>query len=211
MQSRPELQGGGGFGLRLVHPGHAAYDAIAFRRGRHKIQTHYARRDTDDTKFAANDIPTTPKGRSVARYQRLKERTRPERVMTATSKSTQYASRPTAQVLAAEVVDLFCNLGRALFDPYRPRAPLYARARSQMAREPSPAVANLWSSRRHRCALLSCASMERDMIRPRTVALSSTLVVMVCSIEFGFLPVFLLHAVTLPINAWRLWRADAAF
>ena len=40
--------------------------------------------------------------------------------MTAASKSAQYASRPPAQVLAAEVVDLFCNLGRALFDPYRP-------------------------------------------------------------------------------------------
>ncbi len=40
--------------------------------------------------------------------------------MTAASKSEQYANRPPAQVLAAEVVDLFCNLGRALFDPYRP-------------------------------------------------------------------------------------------
>jgi hypothetical protein len=40
--------------------------------------------------------------------------------MTAASKSAQYATRPPAQVLAAEVVDLFCNLGRALFDPYRP-------------------------------------------------------------------------------------------
>ena len=49
------------------------------------------------------------------------------------------------------------------------------------------------------------------MIRLRTVALSSNLVVMVCSIEFGFLPVFLLHAVTLPMNAWRLWQAVPAF
>ncbi len=31
-----------------------------------------------------------------------------------------YASAPAAQGLAAEVTDLFCNLGRALFDPYRP-------------------------------------------------------------------------------------------
>jgi hypothetical protein len=31
-----------------------------------------------------------------------------------------YASAPAAQVLTAEVADLFCNLGRALFDPYRP-------------------------------------------------------------------------------------------
>jgi hypothetical protein len=49
------------------------------------------------------------------------------------------------------------------------------------------------------------------MIRPRTVALSSTLAVMVCSIEFGFLPGLLLHAVTLPMNAWRLWQAVPAF
>jgi hypothetical protein len=40
--------------------------------------------------------------------------------MTAASKSEQYPSRPPAQVLAAEVADLFCSLGKALFDPYRP-------------------------------------------------------------------------------------------
>ena len=49
------------------------------------------------------------------------------------------------------------------------------------------------------------------MIRLRTVALSSNLVVIVYGMEFDFLPVFLLHAVTLPMNAWRLWQAVPAF
>ena len=31
-----------------------------------------------------------------------------------------YASGPAAQLLVAEVAELFCNLGKALFDPYRP-------------------------------------------------------------------------------------------
>ena len=50
------------------------------------------------------------------------------------------------------------------------------------------------------------------MIRPRTVALSGTLGVMVCGVETELPADFpLLHAVTLPINAWRLWQAVPAF
>src|SRR5688500_3257728 len=49
------------------------------------------------------------------------KRTRPERVMNAARNSERsYASAPAAQGLAAEVADLFCNFGRALFDRYRP-------------------------------------------------------------------------------------------
>jgi hypothetical protein len=73
--------------------------------------------DTNDTKFPANNIATIPKGRSLPL---LKAQNPPERVMTGARKSEQYESQPVAPFLTAEVADLFCNLGRALFHPYRP-------------------------------------------------------------------------------------------
>jgi hypothetical protein len=41
-------------------------------------------------------------------------------MIAARNSERSHASGSAALVLAAEVADLFCNLGKALFDPYRP-------------------------------------------------------------------------------------------
>jgi hypothetical protein len=46
----------------------------------------------------------------------------------------------------------------------------------------------------------------RDMITLRTLALCSNLAFIIYGLGLGLVPIWLLHAVLLPVNAWRLWQ-----
>ena len=56
-------------------------------------------------------------------------------------------------------------------------------------------------------ALVVMAFCMRDIVPLRLVALSSNVAFLVYGIALGLAPVWLLHAILLPINGWRLWEA----
>jgi hypothetical protein len=47
----------------------------------------------------------------------------------------------------------------------------------------------------------------RDMVALRTLALCSNLAFIVYGLGLGLVPIWLLHALLLPVNAWRLWQS----
>jgi len=49
----------------------------------------------------------------------------------------------------------------------------------------------------------------KDIIPLRVVALTSNIAFLIYGIALGLVPVWLLHAIPLPINEWRLWQAMA--
>jgi hypothetical protein len=46
----------------------------------------------------------------------------------------------------------------------------------------------------------------RDMMALRTLALCSNLAFIIYGLGHGLMPIWLLHALLLPVNAWRLWQ-----
>jgi hypothetical protein len=55
--------------------------------------------------------------------------------------------------------------------------------------------------------LVFAAFCMKDMVRLRLAALASNLAFIAYGIGLDLLPIFLLHAVLLPVNALRLWQA----
>lgn len=55
-------------------------------------------------------------------------------------------------------------------------------------------------------ALVLAAFCMKDMIPLRVVALCSNLAFMTYGLCLGLAPIWVLHAVLLPINGWRLWE-----
>jgi CRP/FNR family transcriptional regulator, cyclic AMP receptor protein len=46
----------------------------------------------------------------------------------------------------------------------------------------------------------------RGMVSLRAVALASNVAFLVYGIGAGLMPIWVLHAILLPVNAWRLWQ-----
>jgi len=57
-------------------------------------------------------------------------------------------------------------------------------------------------------ALVVAAFCMEDIISLRLVALMSNVGFLIYGVGLGLVPVWLLHAVLLPVNAWRLWQAS---
>jgi hypothetical protein len=57
--------------------------------------------------------------------------------------------------------------------------------------------------------LVVMAFCMKDIIPLRVVALTSNIAFLIYGIALGLAPVWLLHAILLPINGWRLWQATA--
>jgi hypothetical protein len=57
--------------------------------------------------------------------------------------------------------------------------------------------------------LVVMAFCMRDIIPLRVVALTSNIAFLIYGIGLGLIPVWILHAILLPINGWRLWQATA--
>jgi len=55
--------------------------------------------------------------------------------------------------------------------------------------------------------LVVMAFCMKDIIPLRVVALTSNIAFLIYGIALGLAPVWLLHAILLPINGWRLWQA----
>jgi hypothetical protein len=55
--------------------------------------------------------------------------------------------------------------------------------------------------------LVVLAFCMKDMTALRLVALGSNVTFLIYGIGLGLVPVWLLHAILLPINGWRLWQA----
>ena len=55
-------------------------------------------------------------------------------------------------------------------------------------------------------ALVVVAFCMRDIISLRVVALGSNVAFLTYGIGLGLVPIWLLHAILLPINGWRLWQ-----
>jgi hypothetical protein len=49
-----------------------------------------------------------------------------------------------------------------------------------------------------------------DIIPLRVVSVCSNIAFLIYGLELGLIPVWLLHAVLLPINCWRLWQRVSA-
>jgi hypothetical protein len=58
-------------------------------------------------------------------------------------------------------------------------------------------------------ALVLAAFCMKDMIPLRIVAVCSNIAFLVYGVALGLVPVWLLHAVLLPINCWRLWEGTS--
>jgi len=54
--------------------------------------------------------------------------------------------------------------------------------------------------------LVFAAFCMKDIIPLRTVAVGSNLAFLIYGLALGLVPVWLLHALLLPINCWRLWQ-----
>src|SRR5262245_59331150 len=54
--------------------------------------------------------------------------------------------------------------------------------------------------------LVVLAFCMKDVIPLRVVALTSNIAFLTYGIGLGLVPVWLLHAILLPINCWRLWQ-----
>ena len=57
--------------------------------------------------------------------------------------------------------------------------------------------------------LVILAFCMRDIISLRIVALASNIAFLTYGIGLGLAPVWLLHAILLPTNGWRLWQGFA--
>jgi hypothetical protein len=57
--------------------------------------------------------------------------------------------------------------------------------------------------------LVVMAFCMKDIIPLRVVALISNIAFLIYRIALGRAPVWLLHAILLPINGWRLWQTTA--
>ena len=57
--------------------------------------------------------------------------------------------------------------------------------------------------------LVVIAFCMKDIIQLRVVALTSNIAFLIYRIALGLAPVWLLHAILLPINGWRLWQTTA--
>ena len=57
--------------------------------------------------------------------------------------------------------------------------------------------------------LVVMAFCMRDIIPLRVVALTSNIAFLIYGIGLGLIPVWILHAILLRINGWRLWQATA--
>jgi hypothetical protein len=55
-------------------------------------------------------------------------------------------------------------------------------------------------------ALVLAAFCMKEMIPLRVVAVCSNIAFLIYGLALGLVPVWLLHAVLLPINCWRLWE-----
>jgi len=55
-------------------------------------------------------------------------------------------------------------------------------------------------------ALVLAAFCMKEMIPLRLVAVCSNIAFLVYGLALGLAPVWLLHAVLLPVNCWRLWE-----
>ena len=55
-------------------------------------------------------------------------------------------------------------------------------------------------------ALVLAAFCMKEMIPLRAVAVCSNVAFLFYGLALGLAPVWLLHAVLLPINCWRLWQ-----
>ncbi len=55
--------------------------------------------------------------------------------------------------------------------------------------------------------LVVMAFCMKDIIWLRIIALASNLAFLTYGLGLGLAPVWLLHAILLPINCWRLWQA----
>src|SRR6516164_1626587 len=58
-------------------------------------------------------------------------------------------------------------------------------------------------------ALVLAAFCMKEMIPLRVVAVCSNVAFLIYGLALGLAPVWLLHAVLLPINCWRLWEGLA--
>jgi hypothetical protein len=56
-------------------------------------------------------------------------------------------------------------------------------------------------------SLVISAFCMKDIVSLRLVALASNVAFFLYGIELSLVPVWLLHAVLLPVNGWRLWQA----
>ena len=54
--------------------------------------------------------------------------------------------------------------------------------------------------------LVFAAFCMNDMIPLRLVSVCSNIAFLIYGLALGLMPVWLLHAVLLPINCWRLWQ-----
>ena len=54
--------------------------------------------------------------------------------------------------------------------------------------------------------LVIMAFCMKDMMWLRVVALTSNVLFLVYGVGLGLVPVWLLHAILLPVNGWRLWQ-----
>jgi CRP/FNR family transcriptional regulator, cyclic AMP receptor protein len=55
-------------------------------------------------------------------------------------------------------------------------------------------------------ALVLAAFCMKEMVPLRVVAVCSNIAFLIYGLALGLVPVWLLHAVLLPINCWRLWE-----
>jgi CRP/FNR family transcriptional regulator, cyclic AMP receptor protein len=55
--------------------------------------------------------------------------------------------------------------------------------------------------------LVFAAFCMKDMIPLRLVAVCSNVAFLTYGLGLGLIPVWMLHAILLPINCWRLWQA----
>jgi CRP/FNR family cyclic AMP-dependent transcriptional regulator len=60
-------------------------------------------------------------------------------------------------------------------------------------------------------ALVVVAFCMKDIIPLRLTALGSNIAFLIYGLALGLTPVWLLHAVLLPVNGWRLWEAIAQY
>ena len=71
-------------------------------------------------------------------------------------------------------------------------------------------VMRLWDAAGYLAAgLVITAFCMKGMVPLRIVALTSNVAFLVYGIGLGLVPVWLLHAILLPVNSWRLWQRIA--
>lgn len=58
--------------------------------------------------------------------------------------------------------------------------------------------------------LVFAAFCMNDIVPLRVVSVCSNIAFLIYGLELGLIPVWLLHAVLLPINCWRLWQRVSA-